>query len=229
MSEGLTFLFDTCEVAAVRFSSVAGRVVSPFSGGHSEGETPLPIPNRAVKPLSADGTWPFRPGRVGRRRFFFKGRPTGRPFLLPEPFDPPHRRAVPRSAGGGSRNRTAGVAEAPGVPGPLATARSRSASGSSASGSRVSGSRAGRVPGVYDAVALERRECDGGVEGPDEAALRRRMGGLGIFVTEHMFVRYGWVRTTPPGRVDSPPEPVNTASMLKSGLQTGRSRSIAAP
>src|SRR5690349_13432037 len=28
-----------------------------FSGGFSEGETPLPIPNRAVKPLSADGTW----------------------------------------------------------------------------------------------------------------------------------------------------------------------------
>src|SRR5471032_1392852 len=27
------------------------------SGGHGEGETPLPIPNRAVKPLSADGTW----------------------------------------------------------------------------------------------------------------------------------------------------------------------------
>src|SRR5215213_942717 len=24
---------------------------------HSERETPLPIPNRAVKPLSADGTW----------------------------------------------------------------------------------------------------------------------------------------------------------------------------
>src|SRR3712207_786109 len=30
------------------------------SGGHGEGETPLPIPNRAVKPLSADGTWPAR-------------------------------------------------------------------------------------------------------------------------------------------------------------------------
>src|SRR4051812_49621108 len=29
-------------------------------GGHSEGETPLPIPNRAVKPLRADGTWPSR-------------------------------------------------------------------------------------------------------------------------------------------------------------------------
>src|SRR6202049_839749 len=29
----------------------------PVSGGFGEGETPLPIPNRAVKPLSADGTW----------------------------------------------------------------------------------------------------------------------------------------------------------------------------
>ena len=29
----------------------------PVSGGYCEGETPLPIPNRAVKPLSADGTW----------------------------------------------------------------------------------------------------------------------------------------------------------------------------
>src|SRR5437763_6150050 len=29
----------------------------PVSGGYSEGETPLPIPNRAVKPLSADGSW----------------------------------------------------------------------------------------------------------------------------------------------------------------------------
>ena len=32
----------------------------PVSGGYSEGETPLSIPNRAVKPLSADGTWPER-------------------------------------------------------------------------------------------------------------------------------------------------------------------------
>src|SRR3954462_13396827 len=31
-----------------------------ISGGYGEGETPLPIPNRAVKPLSADGTWPAR-------------------------------------------------------------------------------------------------------------------------------------------------------------------------
>src|ERR1700748_2897190 len=35
-------------------------VVSQVSGGYGEGETPLPIPNRAVKPLSADGTWPAR-------------------------------------------------------------------------------------------------------------------------------------------------------------------------
>jgi hypothetical protein len=34
--------------------------LSRFSGGFGEGETPLPIPNRAVKPLSADGTWPAR-------------------------------------------------------------------------------------------------------------------------------------------------------------------------
>ena len=31
-----------------------------ISGGYGEGETPLPIPNRAVKPLSADGTRPAR-------------------------------------------------------------------------------------------------------------------------------------------------------------------------
>ena len=28
-----------------------------ISGGFGVGETPLPIPNRAVKPHSADGTW----------------------------------------------------------------------------------------------------------------------------------------------------------------------------
>src|SRR3954468_21464380 len=37
-----------------------GRLVSHHFGGHSERETPLPIPNRVVKPLSADGTWPAR-------------------------------------------------------------------------------------------------------------------------------------------------------------------------
>src|SRR5215472_8233209 len=36
---------------------VRGERCLTVSGGYSEGETPLPIPNRAVKPLSADGTW----------------------------------------------------------------------------------------------------------------------------------------------------------------------------
>jgi hypothetical protein len=44
-------------VALCSFEGPGGVCLSPFSGGFSEGETPLPIPNRAVKPLSADGTW----------------------------------------------------------------------------------------------------------------------------------------------------------------------------
>ncbi len=35
-----------------------GRTVS---GGHGGGETPVPIPNTAVKPASADGTWGVTP------------------------------------------------------------------------------------------------------------------------------------------------------------------------
>src|SRR3954463_13933643 len=51
--------FDTrhwrCAVLKAR-----GEQSRPVSGGYGEGETPLPIPNREVKPLSADGTWPSR-------------------------------------------------------------------------------------------------------------------------------------------------------------------------
>ena len=36
------------------------------SGGYSDGAPPLPIPNREVKPVSADGT--AYCGRVGRRQ-----------------------------------------------------------------------------------------------------------------------------------------------------------------
>ena len=39
------------------------------NGGYSEGVPPLTIPNREVKPLSADGTT-REGGRVGRCRFF---------------------------------------------------------------------------------------------------------------------------------------------------------------
>jgi hypothetical protein len=46
-------------VALCSFEGPGGWSLA-FSGGFGEGETPLPIPNRAVKPLSADGTWPAR-------------------------------------------------------------------------------------------------------------------------------------------------------------------------
>ena len=54
------------------------RGLSPFSGGFGEGETPLPIPNRAVKPLSADGTWLAR-ARESRTPPVFSHCGDGRP------------------------------------------------------------------------------------------------------------------------------------------------------
>ena len=39
-----------------------------FSGGQSERETPGPMPNPEVKPVSADGTVWGTYGRVGRRQ-----------------------------------------------------------------------------------------------------------------------------------------------------------------
>ena len=39
----------------------SSRVLLGFSGDYTAGETPLPIPNRAVKPLCADGTWGATP------------------------------------------------------------------------------------------------------------------------------------------------------------------------
>ena len=84
-------------------------MVSPISGGYGVGETPLPIPNRAVKPHSADGTWPFGPGRVGRRRFTFaKGRPTGRPFVRFRAVGPRGFRSLACGRGGGRRGRGPG-------------------------------------------------------------------------------------------------------------------------
>src|SRR4051794_6817287 len=98
MGRGLDITFLAC----VQFSSPAGArtrgstdpaaAVSSSLGGYSEGETPLPIPNRAVKPLSADGTWcshawESRSPPVLHR----KSRPSGRLFscakrlLQPEP------------------------------------------------------------------------------------------------------------------------------------------------
>src|SRR6056297_1932169 len=59
------------------FNSSIGKAVDPgcirFSSGRSSGDDsggvpPLPIPNREVKPTSADGT--ALSGRVGHRRLF---------------------------------------------------------------------------------------------------------------------------------------------------------------
>ena len=47
-------------------------------GGDSEGDTPLPIPNRAVKPLSADGTWCASAWESRSPPVFVRSRPSGR-------------------------------------------------------------------------------------------------------------------------------------------------------
>src|SRR3954451_22604729 len=60
MGRGLDGFFDTRSVTLCGFEGPSRGRLSPLSGGYGEGETPLPIPNRAVKPLSADGTWPSR-------------------------------------------------------------------------------------------------------------------------------------------------------------------------
>src|SRR6478609_457798 len=43
---------------------------------HSERETPLPIPNRAVKPFSADGTWGATPWESRSPPVFIPSSPT---------------------------------------------------------------------------------------------------------------------------------------------------------
>ena len=55
---GLRAVFKPRRMAGRRRAEVGGASAgSTVFGGNSEGDTPLPIPNRAVKPLSADGTW----------------------------------------------------------------------------------------------------------------------------------------------------------------------------
>ena len=56
MVRGLDGYFDLSRPCRAVFKVREG-LVSAIFGGDSEGATPLPIPNRAVKPLSADGTW----------------------------------------------------------------------------------------------------------------------------------------------------------------------------
>src|SRR3954454_20132247 len=91
-------------------------------GGHSDGETPLPIPNREVKPVSADGTrgeipWESRTPPISLRRpregpsfFSLAHEPRLRRVLVIEapalPSIGPRRTApVPPAAGASSRSR----------------------------------------------------------------------------------------------------------------------------
>ena len=89
------------QLAAVRFSSSgAERSVSHHFGGHSERETPLPIPNRVVKPLCADGTWPERAWESRSPPFISRAAPRAA-RLVSGPFGARRRGlAVAGSAGG---------------------------------------------------------------------------------------------------------------------------------
>ena len=69
--DGFTLLFLAwCSFQASPRRSHGGGL--DVFGGNSEGETPLPIPNRAVKPLSADGTWDSRPWESRSPPVFFR-------------------------------------------------------------------------------------------------------------------------------------------------------------
>ena len=57
MGRGLDGYLISVSLALCSFEGPRRARSLPVSGGYGEGETPLPFPNRAVKPLSADGTW----------------------------------------------------------------------------------------------------------------------------------------------------------------------------
>src|SRR4051794_11423801 len=82
MGRGLDGFFSaSCRRSAV-FKLHGGRLY-PFRWRDSERETPLPIPNRAVKPLSADGTWRATSWESRSPPVLLKSRPTGRLFFCP--------------------------------------------------------------------------------------------------------------------------------------------------
>src|ERR1700757_4630302 len=78
MGRGLDGYFDIRSLALCGFEGPGRGWSRPVSGGYGEGETPLPIPNRAVKPLSADGTWPARAWESRTPPVYLReGRPSG--------------------------------------------------------------------------------------------------------------------------------------------------------
>src|SRR3954454_18115131 len=130
MGRGLDGFLCYPDVTLCGFEGPPGGFLSPVSGGYGEGETPLPIPNRAVKPLSADGTWPSRARESRTPPVFLHEPPIGRlvvvlerdarvrpgPFALSRPRaatrtgrHPPRRRRPSRSRAqrhGSARRRT---------------------------------------------------------------------------------------------------------------------------
>src|SRR3954454_13133238 len=54
------YIYPILSLVGCAVLKVRRGLVSQSFGGYCERETPLPIPNREVKPLSADGTWPER-------------------------------------------------------------------------------------------------------------------------------------------------------------------------
>src|SRR5690606_37616935 len=57
-----------------KFLSLARAALPPsgasLPGGHMPGAPPVPIPNTAVKPRAANGSWTIGPARVGHRQVF---------------------------------------------------------------------------------------------------------------------------------------------------------------
>src|SRR4051794_23988881 len=75
MGRGLDGFFASCRPSAV-FKLHGGRSRT-FRWRDSERETPLPIPNRAVKPLSADGTWRATSWESRSPPVLYESRPRG--------------------------------------------------------------------------------------------------------------------------------------------------------
>ena len=64
---------------------------SRISGDHGGGATPVPIPNTAVKPASADGTWGETPWESRTSPEYFEEMgpcESGGPSLIPDPRRP---------------------------------------------------------------------------------------------------------------------------------------------
>ena len=95
MGRGLDGLIPVCWLQLCSFEGPrAAPSVSQSSGGFGVGETPLPIPNRAVKPHSADGTWPSRARESRSPPVYLYEPPPGGSFRLSAPLDRATRRPV---------------------------------------------------------------------------------------------------------------------------------------